>query len=253
MITIILAGGQGKRMNSGTTPKVLVEVYHPIRKNTHPMLIHILCTADEIPNNKIVIVVNEQNRDIIRNKVEEYLWECPIEYIVQGDLPGTAGAVRACLSYMTHAFMSEKETRVLILSGDVPLISSDTLTDLLYYNGNALLYTDIHDPVSRKGNGRLIFWESHIEKIVEEKDCSPEQRDITSVNCGIYVFQLLDIISHIVEIGNQNKAGEYYLTDLIEILWNHQRSVRGIELPADKAYEVININTPADLERIHQN
>lgn len=249
MITLILAAGQGKRMNSGTIPKVLVEVYHPQTKTKRPMLIHILLVAELLPNNKIVIVVNDQNHQAIRQAVEEYNWYCPIEYIVQDGYPGTGGAIRACLPYMTRQYTTGKEERVLILSGDVPLISLDTLLELTE-QGNALLYTELLNPT---GNGRIIFWDNYIEKIVEEKDCTDQERAIKYVNCGIYTFHLLDVLAYIIEITDQNQSQEFYLTDLIGILWNHQHAVKGIELPAERRYEIINVNTPADLKRIFGN
>jgi len=270
MITIILAGGQGKRMNSGTTPKVLVEVYNPTTKTTHPMIHHILLIAQQLKNNKIAIVVNTQNSQMIQTAINQYPWQCPIEYIVQGDRPGTAGAIYSCISYMTNAYDHNKAERVLILSGDVPLIQLQTLNTILDHhsssempsgNGdtldmqkgakNTLLYTAISDKETRRGNGRIVFNNNHIEKIVEEKECTEEQRNIPFVNGGIYAFSLSDLLSHIDKIANENRAQEYYLTDLIEILWNCGSPVEGVELPPEKQFEIINVNSPADILRIH--
>jgi bifunctional N-acetylglucosamine-1-phosphate-uridyltransferase/glucosamine-1-phosphate-acetyltransferase GlmU-like protein len=141
----------------------------------------------------------------------------------------------------------EINTDILILSGDVPLISINTLKNVLDKE-NSLLITKTNNPT---GCGRIIFnLENNVEKIIEEKDCTEEQRKIKYINCGIYNMKLRVLLETINKITNNNVAKEYYLTDMIEIANNNNIKINTYELPEDKTIEISNINTQEDLANV---
>jgi hypothetical protein len=158
---------------------------------------------------------------------------------------GTGHAIKCSLDWMQQNL--DINTDILILSGDVPLISINTLKNVLDKE-NSLLITKTNNP---KGCGRIIFnLENNVEKIIEEKDCTEEQREIQYINCGIYNMKLRVLLEIINKITNNNVAKEYYLTDMIEIANNNNIKINTYELPEDKTIEISNINTQEDLANI---
>lgn len=241
---VILAGGQGKRMNSDL-PKVLHTV------NSIPMIVHVIQTAIELKPERIWIIVG-QYRQIISSTIEQYLTSEKLSMLTFVDQPvprGTGDAIKQIIP-VTESLPGS--TPILILSGDVPLIQSSMLKNLLDQCQLAsLLATDLDNP---SGNGRLICDEKgSIDRIVEEKDCDEEQKLITKVNCGTYVFKL-SLLRHLLPlITNKNRSGEYYLTDLIELISKHHGSVINcVEVPRNLQYTLHNVNTQSDLQFVSQ-
>ena len=209
MISIILAGGLGKRMNS-EVPKVLHIV------NGKPMICHVIDRALELNSEKILIIVGKY-KEIIKQTIAEYITTDKIRYIIQDEPLGTGNAIACCISFLKSIHTQEHE-RFLILSGDVPLIKYDTLMNLTNYkkDQNCLLSFILDNP---KGYGRILSNENgEIEKIIEEKDCTDIQKEIRSVNCGIYSVNFKTLLLSI-KIKNENMAKEYYLTELIELAY----------------------------------
>ena len=136
------------------------------------------------------------------------------------------------------------DEKVVILSGDVPLIKHTTI-ELLLSKNNTLL-TNIDEPF---GCGRVFINKYDvITQIVEEKDCNDEQRKCCHVNCGIYNLNIDTIINYVPLIQNNNKSSEYYLTDIVEISMMHGVPIHRILLPHQSISEILNVNTPKDLE-----
>jgi len=258
MIIIIMAGGMGKRMESNL-PKVLHKVTHPQNHNiNYPMLIHIILTSmNLIPNpNKIFIIVGKF-REIISDEINKYIKDGIItkpeliEYIDQENAMGTGHAIKCCLNNIGQ-YLNEK---ALILSGDVPLIKTNILNDLLDGNGNTntntnkLLITKLTNPF---GCGRILLnSEGNIIGIREEKDCSSDEKNIDLVNCGIYQIIVRDLVNLIPLITNNNKSQEYYLTDIVDLMIKNNIELKTSLLPVESQYQIKNVNTKKDLDELN--
>lgn len=244
LTTIIMAGGLGKRMNSDV-PKVL----HLVKGK--PMLCYVLEKAFEVGSDHIFIVVGKY-KTIIQKKIAKYfsVYEFfKITFIDQEEPLGTGHAIQCCLPFF-HYYEKRDSTnsQVLILSGDVPLIEKDTIQNLLRIP-NSVLITKLENPF---GCGRIVFRENFIEKIIEEKDCkTEEERKIEYVNAGIYHFTLDVLLTCLPKINNENANKEYYLTDVVEIARENEIPLGFYELPREKQIEIINVNTPAELEIVN--
>ena len=251
MIVIIMAGGLGKRMESNL-PKPLHMVTNPISLDIqYPMLIHVIMTAVKLNPKKIFIIVG-RFRDIISNTINKYIQQGLItnpdiiEYQDQEFALGTGHAIKCCLPQINF-YQNEK---VLILSGDVPLISFETLYNLSSIsNTNKLLITELSNPY---GCGRILLNESNnIVGIKEEKDCNEEEKQIKLVNCGIYIITVSDLINLIPQISNNNKSKEYYLTDIIYLMIANNIPIDTFILEKNLQWEIKNVNTKKDLEDLN--
>lgn len=249
MIVIIMAGGLGKRMQSDL-PKVLHKVNLPNVINTsYPMIVYVILKAQKINPEKIFIIVGKY-KNIIKETIDEYINQNIIinseiiEYVMQEESLGTGHAILCTLPYIKNYY----NTKAIILSGDVPLISNNTLQNLIN-NENKLLITELDDP---SGCGRIIMDNNNsIINITEEKDCNENQKNIKLVNCGIYQINVMDLLKLIPKIENNNKANEYYLTDIIPLMINNNIIFGYYNLPKESQYEITNINTRNDLEKIN--
>ena len=247
MIVLIMAGGLGKRMESAV-PKVLHPVYFPTNPEIqYPMIVHVILTAFKLNPSKIFIIVGKY-KDIIKKTIDEYLfeWKNNIEYIIQENPNGTGNAILCSLPHIQTKYIHDN---ALILSGDVPLISTDTLRNM---NGtqNKILITNLHNPF---GCGRIITNKAgDFVGIVEQNDCNREQLDITMVNCGIYNLLVKDLVEIIPLIENKNKSNEYYLTDMFHLMVERNKPISTYELNTFLQYQITNINTKKDLENVNE-
>ena len=234
LAVIILAAGSGTRMKS-TVAKPL----HRIAGL--PLIAHVLRTAAELHPEHIVGVVRHE-RDQMEAAIKEY---SPNALIAdQDDVPGTGRAVEQGL----QALPADFDGTVVVLSGDVPLIDAPTLNDLINehdhsVNAMTVLSTRLADPT---GFGRIIRNRAgSFESIVEEKDATPEEREVTEINGGIYVFGAAELRVALAEIGTDNAQGEKYLTDAALRI---QESGGRIEaLAIDDAWLVAGINDRVQL------
>lgn len=231
---IILAGGLGKRMNSDV-PKVLHRV------GGIPMIVRVILEADPIAS-RILIVVGKY-RDLIETVINESS-NIPyekIEYVDQPVPKGTGHAVMCCLPHL------KQNQPVLILSGDVPLIKTDTMQMMMSgLNDFCVMAATMENPT---GYGRLLNDEDN-EKgyfIVEEKDCSDRERECKLVNCGIYSTYGRLLMQYLPFLTTNNSQGEYYLTDIVKILRTHGIATQICEISEEKKHEVMGVNTEEDL------
>ena len=240
-----MAGGLGKRMKSDK-PKVLNIL------SGFPLIYYVIRAAISAGSDTILIVVGKY-KEIIKAEIDELfsIFLDKIHYITQPEaltdgflkVQGTGDAIKCCIPFFTENQKPLSE-RVLILSGDVPLIQAKTISNLLRSN-NSILITELENPF---GCGRIIFSDNkQIKQIIEEKDCTEIERNIKYVNCGIYNFTLELLISCIPEIKNINKNNEYYLTDAISIAKQKGFEINYYDLPRENSDEIININTKDDL------
>lgn len=238
---IILAAGMGTRMKSGRA-KVLHEILGV------PMLLYVLAAAKNVAGNNVIVVIGHQAekvREIVPEKHE-------FVFALQESQRGTGDAV---LSALPH--IPDSVEHVVILCGDVPLLTSDTITRLVEDHVHAgrdlsLLAVDVDNP---QGYGRVIFDENRIvSKIVEEADATEDQKKIKTINSGVYCSNRDFLKSGLPRLKPDNVQGELYLTDIIEIGYADKKIV-GVMI-CDDASEVIGINTRRDLalvESIMQN
>jgi bifunctional UDP-N-acetylglucosamine pyrophosphorylase/glucosamine-1-phosphate N-acetyltransferase len=205
-VVIVMAAGQGTRMKSAT-PKVLHEI------GGRSLVGHAVVTARALAPEHLVVVVGTG-----REQVEAHLAaiDPDVRTAVQEQQLGTGDAVRAGLTAVPDGFEGE----VIVTSGDVPLLTTDTLQELVAEhdksaNAITVLTARVPDPT---GYGRIVPAEDgSVAGIVEHKDATPEQRQIDEINAGIYVFDAATLRDGLSRIGTDNAQGELYLTDVLAI------------------------------------
>lgn len=247
-LPIILAGGLGKRMNS-EKPKVLQQL------SGKPMIVHIIEKVIKLNPKKIYIVVGKY-KDIIKETIDYYNIGLSaeigsminIEYVYQETAQGTGHAIMCCEESLRK---ESAKAKVLILSGDVPLISENTINQLITNKGKVVLLTTmLNNPF---GYGRIKKKDNVFEKIVEQKDCDEEEEVIKEINGGIYCIENRYITEHISKLNNENKSNEYYLTDLLEIIKEQENeTIQTFELKREKHHEIMGVNTPEQLEELEK-
>jgi bifunctional UDP-N-acetylglucosamine pyrophosphorylase/glucosamine-1-phosphate N-acetyltransferase len=232
IVTVIIAAGKGTRMKSD-----VVKVLHPLLGL--PMLFYsIELSLSGIKAGKTIVVVGYQ-----ADRIQEMFKDIPIEFALQKEQLGTGHAVLQAIP-----FLKSFGGMVLILCGDVPLVKLETLRsfiDTYKRTGSTLsvLTTVVEEPL---GYGRILRnSESWLEKIVEEKDASEEERTIREINTGIYCVKAPFLKQGLAEIGRENAQGEYYLTDLVEIA--KKKGLRCSAHVVADPLEVMGINTRVDL------
>jgi bifunctional UDP-N-acetylglucosamine pyrophosphorylase / glucosamine-1-phosphate N-acetyltransferase len=231
---LILAAGLGTRMKSGRA-KVLHEL------GGLPLIAYVCRAAKALAPEKIHVVVGHQAAEVekaVRNEGEDLA-----EFVTQMEQRGTGDAVMAA-----RAQLENRDSLVLILSGDVPMIRAETLQNFIdhhRFSGAAcsILSVRLENP---KGYGRIVRDDrEQFVKIVEQKDATPEERELKEINSGIYCFAARKLFSALARVTPSNNQGEFYLTDAPEVLLADGEKVN-IYLHAD-AREVSGINTRAEL------
>lgn len=238
-VVIIMAAGEGKRMNS-SLPKVL----HPVNKK--PMLIRIVEMLSSLsPPPRKVLIVTGRHHDLIRAVVSKAVRDDNIIYIQQHEPQGTGDAVKCCLRELGD------NDNVLILNGDMPLIREETVMEFVNGCDEAGIVTvDLNEP---NGYGRIIRNSKNDEftGIKEDKDCDENEKMIKEVNAGIYYFHSMILKTYIPKIDNNNKQREYYLTSIIEKIQEKENlEINLYKIPENKKYEVMGVNTPEELRGI---
>jgi bifunctional UDP-N-acetylglucosamine pyrophosphorylase/glucosamine-1-phosphate N-acetyltransferase len=205
LAVVVLAAGQGTRMRS-RTPKVLHRI------GGRSLLQHVLDTAGALDPDRLLVVVRHE-RDMISDAVQDVAPDAIV--VDQDEIPGTGRAVQVALDRLT-----EFGGDILILSADVPLLDADTLAELVAGHRAAeaavtLLSARVDDPT---GYGRVIrAGDGAVIGIVEQQDASPDQRSITEINAGVYIFRSAPLRREIVALSDDNANGERYLTDVVAL------------------------------------
>ena len=222
----ILAAGKGSRMES-EMPKVLHKL------NGKSLIDYVIDTASELNPSSITLVVGFQ-----KDRVKNHIQNDAINYVSQDQQLGTGHAV-----LQLENQLEKQEGHLLILYGDVPNIKSSTLSPIvdehIKENHSATIITAIlEDPT---GYGRIIRDKNgNLIKIVEEKDCTSDEKKIKEWNPGIYIFKIPQLFSELKRIKSNNASNEYYLTDVIELI-KESSQVQAKKI--DDSDEVIGINT----------
>lgn len=233
--TFILAAGKGTRMRSDL-PKVL----HKIANK--PLLVHVYETARELSNTINIIVGHRAEQ------VKELMRGADVNWVMQAQQLGTGHAVQQASAWI------DDDDRVLILFGDVPLLKPVTAQKLIVDANEkrlALLTVELDDP---KGYGRIIRDDNgRVVKIVEDKDASAIEKQITEINTGIMAVQGGLLKTWLTRLDNDNAQGEYYLTDVVAMA-----VADGVDIITSQPTnpdEVLGVNNRfqlAHLERVYQ-
>lgn len=236
LAAIILAAGKGQRMHSDL-PKVLHKV------GGKPMLLWVVDLARQIQADRILAVIGHG-----RHLLEEVLRGTEVETVIQEQQLGTGHAV-----LQTEPLLGDFSGNILVLSGDVPLLSRASLENLLrahyhYQAGATLLTAILADPtgygrICRKADGTL-------QQIVEHKDGTPRQLQIREINAGVYIFDSENLFRILKLIDNNNQQGEYYLPDVLPHIQRSGKKV-ALEVLADPT-EISGINTQEQLIEINR-
>ena len=231
-----MAAGDGKRLKS-TTPKVL----HVASGKS--LLVHVLSALAGVERASTIVVASPRV-DEIKTAVAAHISD-DITYVVQERPAGTADAARLALEVLPAGIST-----LLIVPGDTPLLSSDTLTSLVTAHAErgaalTLLTARVQDP---SGYGRIVRGPGdRIEAIVEDRDANEHQRLLDEVNASVYVIELERLQAALPKVGAENAQTEYYLTDVVELLVAEGHEVFAVTAEAAEAHGV---NSRADLARV---
>jgi len=225
-------------------PKVLHKV------NNVPMIVRIILEAKKLNPEKIIIVVGEYLK-IIKAEINNYDVG-NIEFALQEVPLGTGDAIKSTLYF----FKDDMNINNIILNGDTPLLKYETiqyLYDNFIDNKNKLQITCIKLD-NPHGNGRIVLnSKNEFQKIVEEKDCNEEERNIKLVNVGIYIASSEILLKYIPKIKNKNAQKEFYLTDIVELYKYGEKDLVGLcKLNENKIDEIYNVNTKEQLDFINK-
>ena len=233
VLAVVLAAGKGTRMNSD-----LAKVLHPIAGK--PMLSHVLESLHEIGSACSVVIVGHQ-----AEQVRELCDSFGVKTALQAEQLGTGHAV-----LQAEALLRSESGYTLILCGDVPLLRSTTLRELLRASQDPEVVGAVLSAVTEDatGYGRILRdVQGRVVGIVEEKDASEQQRKIKEYNTGTYCFRNDLLWDALQSVGSDNSQGEFYLTDVVAILVREGHAIAGVVAPDER--EVQGVNTLSDLHR----
>ena len=236
---VVMAAGMGTRMQS-KHPKVL----HPLLGK--PLLSYIFSSIRPLKPNKVIVVTGHE-ADLVKKHLQTTgsIDGLPVEFVLQSPQLGTGHAVQ-----QARSLLADKTDAVLVVPGDMPLLSPDTLHQLsngyksLQETGSSIvmLTVEVDDP---RGFGRVVRNSTgNVQAIVEEAVCTPEQKTIRELNVGAYVFSADWLWANLAQVPLSQK-GEYYVTDLIEMAVDQGLTVKA-EILKDPV-EAIGVNTRVHL------
>ncbi|MDZ4774420.1 MAG: NTP transferase domain-containing protein [Planctomycetota bacterium] len=233
---VILAAGMGKRMKSAR-PKVL----HALCGR--PLIGWVVDQAQALDPQRIVVVVGH-GADEVEAALAATGQKERVTFVRQEPQQGTGHALQCCLPAL-----GKDPGVVVVLYGDMPLLRPESLQALLQMQresarGGAALLTATPD--NPRGFGRIVRADDDsVVKIVEDKDASADEKEITEVNLGVYAFDGKELVARLPKLESKNAQGEYYLTDVIGMLVSAKKPVAALEI--EDVEETIGINTLADL------
>jgi bifunctional UDP-N-acetylglucosamine pyrophosphorylase / glucosamine-1-phosphate N-acetyltransferase len=228
---IVLAAGQGTRMNSDL-PKVLHQV------GAAPLLHHALRAGQAMDPDRIIVVVGNGGDAVTKSALA---FDDRIAVVIQAEQHGTAHAVAQALPALT-----EFQGDAIILYGDTPFIRPETLTAMIDARQRHAVVVLGFQAAEPGRYGRLIASGDALERIVEFNDATPQERAITLCNSGVICADASVLQTLIAAVGNDNASGEYYLTDIVALARKAGHSAGLVE--CDEA-ETLGINTRAELAR----
>jgi bifunctional UDP-N-acetylglucosamine pyrophosphorylase/glucosamine-1-phosphate N-acetyltransferase len=221
---VILAAGQGTRMKSNK-PKVLHEI------SGKPMLFHAIDAAKEISDDIVVVLYHKA--ELIQSKIEEEYEGIRFHMQDAINFPGTGGAMKG---------VETKHSKTLILNGDMPLVTKDSLQALS--KDGADINMSVIKLDNPDGYGRVVIDEDNVQEIVEQKDCTKEQLAINTVNAGVYCVDTELLNRYIPKLDNNNAQKEYYLTDIIKMAVEEGKTIHPVYVAEE---EFKGVNSKLDL------
>lgn len=234
---IILAAGMGTRMKSDKA-KVLHEI------TNQPMINYVVEAARKVAGANVIVVIGHQ-----ASKVRECLSGInDLIFALQAQQLGTAHAVLCALPHIPNQC-----EEVVILCGDVPLIQSETILNLVEDHLDntrdiSLLAVELDNP---HGYGRVVLDNNRaVTAIIEEADATAAQRAINLINTGIYCIKKQFLLEALPKIKSDNAQGELYLTDVMEIGYRDKRKI-GVQIGTDYQ-QILGVNTCQDLELVEE-
>ncbi|MBM3770271.1 MAG: UDP-N-acetylglucosamine diphosphorylase/glucosamine-1-phosphate N-acetyltransferase [Acidimicrobiia bacterium] len=230
---VVLAAGKGTRMKS-SRPKVLHHVAGA------PMIEYVLRAAVELAPKTVTVVVGHQADEVV-----SALDHPGLTFVTQEPQLGTAHAL-----LMAEPLFKDKTGVLILLSGDVPLLTAGTLERLVARHTTTDTAATIITAVVEEpyGYGRIVRLDDRVERIVEERDATEEQRAIREINSGIYAFALEGLFDAVRSIAAENTQREYYLPDLVAIYRTLGRGVETVRLVDPN--EILGVNSRSDLAAI---
>ncbi len=233
---LIMAAGKGTRLES-SLPKVL----HPLAGR--PLIEHVLQTVETLNPADTLVVVGHQ-AELVNSRLRHRA----VEFVEQVPQLGTGHAVQ-----VARDWWSGQSGNLLILSGDVPLISPGTLRKMIEAHNRTsasltLLSTRLADPT---GYGRVIRAEDgRVRSIMEQKEAGPCELQVKEVNTGLYCFRITDLLEVIERLTPDNRQNEYYLTDCVGLLSRRGKPVEAVV--CEDRLEVMGVNSRIDLARMEK-
>ncbi|AAK81158.1 bifunctional UDP-N-acetylglucosamine pyrophosphorylase/glucosamine-1-phosphate N-acetyltransferase [Clostridium acetobutylicum] len=227
---LILAAGKGKRMKSDL-PKVLHKVCDK------EMVNHVIDTMRKSELQDVNVVIGK-GAELVREATSKK----NISYSLQSEQLGTGHAVKCA-----EDFLRGKDGVVAIFTGDAPLITEDTVKNLIDFHEKggykATIITALID--NPEGYGRIIRnVDGSVKKIVEHKDCTEDELKVKEINSAMYCFDIKSLLESLDKLNNNNVQGEYYLTDVIGILEEEGAKIGAISVPFE---EILGVNSRLQL------
>ncbi len=231
---VIMAAGKGTRLKS-RRPKVLHEI------GGRALLLHVIAAAKTVSDEIVCVIGHEAAR------VEKAIAPYGVQWTVQEQQLGTGHALQQVKSY--YAAKGAAPRHLLVLSGDVPLIRPETLQRMIAFHAEqkaamTILTAVPEDPTGYGRVMRVKAGSAEVAAIVEQKDLKPGENS-AEINSGIYCFATETLFANLDRLKNENKSGEYYLTDVAALLVAEGQRV--VALPADSVDEVLGANTIAEM------
>jgi bifunctional UDP-N-acetylglucosamine pyrophosphorylase / glucosamine-1-phosphate N-acetyltransferase len=232
---VIMAAGKGTRLKS-KHPKVLHEV------GGKPLLAYVIGAATQVAERKDVFAIVGHEADRVRQAVSQ----SGINFVMQRPQKGTG-----------HALMTAREAlqpydHIIVLSGDAPMITPDTIRKLRDFHVSqdpamTILAAMLADPT---GYGRVLRKGRNVQRVVEQRSATPQQMKIREINSGFYGFKVKSLFRHIDKLSTNNPHGEFYLTDMAEILSRSKEHVLSVNV--DNPAEILGANSRTELVEIDQ-
>jgi len=238
---IILAAGQGKRMLDPSKAKVMSML------RGKPLIEYVIQRAVRI-SKKVYIIVGYQKQSVINFIESSNKFKQEITIIEQREQLGTGHAVTH-----TESVLKNFEGDVLILSGDVPNLSYETLLKFIGEHRSSKADVSVLSTIAENpfGYGRIIRnGHNDFLKITEEKDATIKEREVKEINSGVYLLKSKLLFPVLKKVSNSNAQREYYLTDIIEILRNEGAKV--FAFPEAEFSELLGVNSPEDLKKAEE-
>ena len=233
LLALVLAAGKGTRFKSDR-----IKVLHPMLGK--PMIHLVVDCLLALKPETVYVVVGYQKDEVMAEGFSK-----PVAFVHQKEQKGTAHAVLAAKKILR----SNRDKDLLVINGDLTLIRPETLKGMVKRhrkdkNSLTFLSAEMENPT---GFGRVTYEENGLIRIYEEKDATTVQRRIKEVNVGVYLFRIADLLASLGKISNENAKGEFYLTDIIEIMSLGSEKVGVHKAPAEQ--EIVGINDRFELAK----